>query len=141
MSIYSHILVGLDLTPESSIVIDKAIQLSQQYNAKLTVSHIIEPLVFAYGGDVPVNLADAQNSMGEQASKGLAKMIPKNHSHIEQIITIGDTASELRKLAEEKGADLIIVGSHGRHGLAMLFGSTASGVLKGAPCDVLAVRI
>ena len=38
-------------------------------------------------------------------------------------------------------ADLIVVGSHGRHGLALLLGSTASGVLHGAPCDVLAVRV
>ena len=35
----------------------------------------------------------------------------------------------------------IVVGSHGRHGLALLLGSTASGVLHGAKCDVLAVRI
>ena len=39
------------------------------------------------------------------------------------------------------GADLIVVGSHGRHGLALLLGSTANGVLHGATCDVLAVRV
>jgi len=38
-------------------------------------------------------------------------------------------------------ADLIVVGSHGRHGLSLLLGSTANAVLHGAPCDVLAVRI
>ena len=43
--------------------------------------------------------------------------------------------------AKEHGADLIVVGSHGRHGLALLLGSTANAVLHGAPCDVLAVRI
>ncbi|TNF89176.1 MAG: universal stress protein, partial [Gammaproteobacteria bacterium] len=40
-----------------------------------------------------------------------------------------------------KGADVIVVGSHGRHGLALLLGSTANGVLHGATCDVLAVRV
>jgi len=44
-------------------------------------------------------------------------------------------------VADEQGADLIIVGSHGRHGLALLLGSTANGVLHGAACDVLAVRV
>ena len=34
-----------------------------------------------------------------------------------------------------------MVGSHGRHGLALLLGSTANDVLHGAPCDVLAVRL
>ena len=44
-------------------------------------------------------------------------------------------------MAEELGTDLIVVGSHGRHGLALLMGSTANGVLHGANCDVLAVRV
>jgi len=49
--------------------------------------------------------------------------------------------TEIHTLANEIGADLIVVGSHGRHGLALLLGSTANGVLHGAPCDVLAVRV
>lgn len=44
-------------------------------------------------------------------------------------------------MAEDESTDLIIVGSHGRHGLALLLGSTASGVLHHSPCDVLAVRL
>ena len=39
------------------------------------------------------------------------------------------------------GVDLIVVGSHGRHGFALLLGSTSTGVLRGAQCDVLAVRV
>ena len=56
-------------------------------------------------------------------------------------ITLGSTGSEIRRVAEEQGVDLIVVGSHGRHGLALLLGSTANAVLHGAPCDVLAVRV
>ena len=48
---------------------------------------------------------------------------------------------EIIRMAEEESTDLIIVGSHGRHGLALLLGSTASGVLHHSPCDVLAVRL
>ena len=44
-------------------------------------------------------------------------------------------------MAKDIGADLIVVGSHGRYGLALLMGSTANGVLHGATCDVLAVRV
>ena len=43
--------------------------------------------------------------------------------------------------ATEQACDLIVVGSHGRHGLALLLGSTANDVLHGAPCDVLAVHL
>ncbi len=49
--------------------------------------------------------------------------------------------AEIHRVAEELGADLIVVGSHGRHGLALLLGSTANGVLHGATTDVLAVRV
>ena len=61
--------------------------------------------------------------------------------------TVGDLSGNMHKIREahktarEQGADLIIVGSHGRHGLALLLGSTANGVLHGASCDVLAVRV
>jgi universal stress protein A len=48
---------------------------------------------------------------------------------------------EIVRVAEEESADLIIVGSHGRHGLALLLGSTANNVLHHAPCDVMAVRL
>lgn len=142
MPTYSNVLAGLDLTPDSLIILKKAHAIAHQNNANLIVTHIIEPLAFAYGGDVPVNLAEAQDMMGEQASTRLANLVKETGINVqEEIIAIGDTASELRRLAEEKNVDLILVGSHGRHGLALLFGSTASGVLRGAPCDVLAIRI
>lgn len=142
MPTYSNVLVGLDLTPDSLIVLKKAHAIANQNNANLLVTHVIEPLAFAYGGDAPINLAEAQNMMEEQASIRLTSLVQETGVHVqEEVITIGDTASELRQLAEEKDVDLILVGSHGRHGLALLFGSTASGVLRGAPCDVLAIRI
>jgi universal stress protein A len=44
-------------------------------------------------------------------------------------------------MAEELDADLIVLGTHGRHGLGLMLGSTANAVLHGAPCDVLAVKV
>ncbi len=54
---------------------------------------------------------------------------------------MGQPATELHYLANQEGADLIIVGSHGRKGFALLLGSTSNSVLHGASCDVLAVRV
>ena len=51
------------------------------------------------------------------------------------------TKREIHRVAKEQDVDLIVVGSHGRHGLALLLGSTASAVLHGAPCDVLAIGV
>ena len=63
--------------------------------------------------------------------------IDDKHHHI----VLGKPEVEIHASAKELGADLIVVGSHGRYGLALLMGSTANGVLHGASCDVLAVRV
>jgi universal stress protein A len=63
--------------------------------------------------------------------------VPHEDRHIE----IGTTGRTILRLSAELKVDLIILGSHGRHGLAALLGSTARTVLNGADCDVLAVRI
>ncbi len=53
----------------------------------------------------------------------------------------GEPQQEITQLAAQEQIDLIVVGSHGRHGLAILMGSTAKGVLYHAKCDVLAIHL
>ena len=53
----------------------------------------------------------------------------------------GVPGQEIVRIAEQEHIDLIVVGSHGRHGLALLLGSTANSVLHHAGCDVMAVRL
>lgn len=53
----------------------------------------------------------------------------------------GRPESEIHRMAETEAMDLVVIGSHGRHGLGLLLGSTANGALHGANCDVLAVRV
>jgi universal stress protein A len=143
MSIYTHLLVGLDLSPEESLqVVRKAAELARLYNAKLSLLHVIEPVTFAYAGDIPMDLTETQLALEEQAEKRLASFTHQLDYEVSHSkVVIGQTAAELRETAASLGADLIIVGSHGRHGLALLLGSTASDVLHGAKCDVLAVRV
>lgn len=143
MSVYTHLLVGLDLSPEESLqVARKAVELAKLYNAKLSLLHVIEPVTFAYAGDIPMDLTETQLALEEQANNRLASFREQLGYNIsESKVVIGQTAAELRETASDLGADLIVVGSHGRHGLALLLGSTASDVLHGAKCDVLAIRV
>ena len=142
MATYQHILVGLDLSEECPTVLTKAKALADSTGATLTACHIVEPIAFAYGGDVPLDLSEAQQSLEEQAKLRLHSLLESNNVSVKQeIVLAGQAASELHHLAEELAADLIIVGSHGKHGFALLLGSTANGVLHGAKCDVLAVRV
>ena len=139
---YKHILVGLDLTSESEEVAKKALSMKHALSAKLSIVHVIEPLSVAYGGDIPMDISNIQEQIHETAEKQLGEFshyfdIEKSDQHL----VFGRPETEIHALASSIDADLIVVGSHGRHGLALLLGSTANGVLHGAPCDVLAVRV
>jgi universal stress protein A len=142
MSSYKHLLVGLDLSPESQQVVDRVKFLFSDSNIKISVCHILEPLAFTYGGDIPVDLSDVQVQLEDQAKTRLAELAGElNVSEENQYVLLGQPAREMHRLAQEESVDLIVVGSHGRHGLALIFGSTSNSVLHGASCDVLAVRI
>ena len=142
MSAYKKILLAVDLTEESKPVADRANELCRAFDAELHLVHVIEPLSMAYGGDVPMDLSSVQEQIQEQAKSHLAEFasqlgVPAH----QQYLIFGRPESEIQRVADEEGMDLIVVGSHGRHGLALLLGSTANGVLHGAMCDVLAVRV
>jgi len=139
---YQRIMLAVDLTEESNRVAQRALALANAWNAELLLVHVIEPLSLAYGGDIPMDLSSVQEQIHEQAKSHLAEFaatlnVPVDH----QFLIFGRPESEIQRAAEANGADVIVVGSHGRHGLALLLGSTANGVLHGATCDVLAVRV
>ena len=139
---YTHILVAVDLTEESRHVSKRACALRTACGAELSCAHVIEPLSLAYGGDIPMDLSTIQEQIQETAKAHLEEFaktldIAPGNQHL----VFGRPETEIHALANQIEADLIVVGSHGRHGLALLLGSTANGVLHGAPCDVLAVRV
>jgi universal stress protein A len=140
---YEHILVAVDLTEECDPVIRRARDLAKASGAKLSLVHIVEPMAMAFGGDVPMDLSQLQQQQYDQAKEKLEKLKLKYsdlNPHATHL-TYGQPRQEIHQLAKAQGCDLIVVGSHGRHGLALLLGSTANDVLHGAPCDVLAVRL
>jgi universal stress protein A len=142
MSDYTHLLLAIDLSEHSDQVAIKARRIADACNAKLSVIHVIEPISFSYGGDIPLDFTSIQEDIQAQAKTQLAKLgIEYGIGEDDQYIMLGRPENEIHGLAEEINANLIVVGSHGRHGLALIFGSTANGVLHGAGCDVLAVRV
>lgn len=142
MNEYTHILVAVDLTEDSRVLATKASVLQKAYSAKLSCVHVIEPLSLTYGSDVPLDLSTIQEQIQETAKIQLQEFAMELEINSEnQYLIFGRTETEIDSLANQILADLIVVGSHGRHGIALLLGSTANGVLRGAPCDVLAVRV
>ncbi|WP_447748025.1 universal stress protein [Pseudomonas nicosulfuronedens] len=140
---YQHILVAVDLTEECDPVMKRAVALAKANDAQLSAVHVVEPMAMAFGGDVPMDLSMLQQQQFDQAKERLHQFtltyaeITGSQCHL----VYGQPRQEIHRLADEQDCDLIVVGSHGRHGLALLLGSTANDVLHGAPCDVLAVRL
>jgi len=142
MKKYNRILVALDLTEDSAQVLDRALLIKQALNAELSILHVIEPLGYAYGGDIPMDLTQVQTRLEEQARKHLAEISQRHQLNPDLMqVLIGRAETEIHRIAKKGNYGLVIVGSHGRHGIQLLLGSTSNSVLHGAQCDVLAVRI
>jgi len=139
---YHHVLVAVDLTKDSHKVLERAVAIAERNNgAKISIMHTLEPLGFAYGGDIPMDLTSIQDQLDDHAKKRLAEIAETHISSEDQHVLVGMPDTEIHRFAQENDVDLIVVGSHGRHGFALLLGSTSTGVLHGAQCDVLAVRV
>ncbi|MDT8896405.1 universal stress protein [Halomonas sp. I1] len=138
---YRHILVAVDLTRDSHKVLERAMHIADRNHAKLSIMHTLEPLGFAYGGDIPMDLTSIQDQLDEHAKQRLAEIADDHVPRENQHVMVGMPDTEIHRFADDQKVDLIVVGSHGRHGFALLLGSTSTGVLHGAKCDVLAVRV
>ena len=145
MDHYRHILVALDLAAETDYIVEAAMR-AKSPDAKVSLIHVVEPLVLGYGPDASGSAAavtakieadSIANAKQRLADIGRDQDIAEENQHLLQ----GHPARAIHHVAQEEGVDLIVVGSHGRHGFGLLLGSTANGVLHGATCDVLAVRL
>jgi len=141
---YKHILLAVDFFDQQAIVIERAQDLAARYGAKLSLIHVVDTLPIGDPANdvlVPFEMDLSQEfiALGRQKLAELAAKlgVPEAQTWLEN----GSAKQEIVRIAEENAVDLIVVGSHGRHGLALLLGSTANGVLHHAHCDVLAVRL
>ena len=139
---YRKILVAIDGSDESAQVLSRAAGVLSGNEGELHLIHVIEPLALAYGADVPMDVTDLQTGLMEQAREMARRyaqryQIPDGNVHVE----LGSIEKTILDKADKLEADLIAVGSHPRSGLALLLGSTARGLVPGAHCDVLAVKV
>lgn len=142
---YDRILVAIDKTDEAAAVLEAARRVSA--GAALSIVTVLKPMTDFY-----VNLfslleddtvSDFETRAKDQALEWLAATAEEcGIEPAGKFVAIGNAGVEIRRLAEEVGADLIVLGKHGRQlaGRIML-GSTANNVLHHASCDVLAVHI
>ncbi len=143
MQKYQKILVGVELDPKAdALVLAKAQELKDQFNAKLYFIHCVEHLS-NYGAAYGVSAGiDIEEILVQEAQKSIQEIGQKFGVSANQLLVKVGTANHIIvDEAKAMGAQLIVIGSHGRHGVRLLLGSTANGVLHSAHCDVLAVRL
>lgn len=137
---YKKVLFATDFDKVGVSAAHKAKKIADENQAELILVHVVEPIpAYAYPGFA--GFAEVEVSIREQAEKELNTLadnlgIDDNHRFLE----FGSTKNEVLRVAQENNVDLIVTGSHGKHGLALLLGSTANAILHGAQCDVLIVR-
>lgn len=145
MQPYKHILLAADFSEHSEKVVQRAKALSVQNNARLSIVHVTENFPISTTGidgqDIPFDLGlnDELMQLSKQRLSNLGNEL--GVATEQQWLAVGSPNMEIVTVANENEVDLIVLGSHGRHGLALLLGSTANGVLHHAQCDVLAVRL
>lgn len=141
---YRHILVAADLmASDDDPIADRAAELALSSQALISLLHVIEPFYNYVSPYVVEALSQSQQQTLDSAKVKLSDLgyrlgIPEER----QIVTVGLVRPEILRVADELGADLILVGSHGRHGLSLfLHGSIATDLVSRANCDVLAVSV
>ncbi|MDH5485684.1 MAG: universal stress protein [Gammaproteobacteria bacterium] len=144
MSDYQNILVAVDFSETADHVIKRAQDIARRNNTGLTLLHVVEyvpPIDIAYEPVISSSWVIDEELLAKQAREKLDKICAEhgleNSTHI--VIT-GTPKYEIVQYAEENQCDLIILGSHGRHGIGLLLGSTANTVLHAMPCDILAIK-
>jgi universal stress protein A len=143
---YRNILVAVDSTDEAEQVLKAAREIADDQESMLSVVSVVSPITGFYVDLFLVLEDDARIGIESEALKrttawltDLAKHNGINASEVNVIV--GKPPVEIRRIAVELDADLIVLGTHGRHGLGLMLGSTANAVLHGAPCNVLAVKV
>ncbi len=144
MNNYQNILLAVDFSEFQHSVAYKAKSLATQFNAQLHIIHVLDNIPMPdtpYGTVIPLNKNSSYDLLEAEKEK-LLQISNKLNIALERCWMIwGEPQQEITQLAVKEGIDLIVVGSHGRHGLAVLMSSTAKGVLYHAKCDILAVHL
>ena len=139
-----HILVAVDLSPAAHVVAKKAHDIADLFGAELSIVYVLEYCPITCGGGEFIVPLDGETiaTLEQQAKLALRNLgaaigVSERHQYLE----VDSVKQAVINLAEKLKVDLLVIGSHGRHGAALLLGSAANAILHAAQCDVLAVRI
>lgn len=141
---FKHVLAPIDGSECSLNALQVAAQFARDQGARLTIGTVVDPAKAAAMsfGEATMTAAclDALDEEGRALLDAAEKQVAPILAADVQLLS-GPTVETIDDYARSSGADLIVIGSHGRTGLPRLFiGSVAEGVLRHASVPVLVVR-
>lgn len=144
---FKNILVAVDESQQAAAALDIAIELARAVGASLTIVHAIDPaLVASASADtmaantVEIELDELQNAGRELLEKAVARAKAAGLETM-SMLRDGAPAATILDTARRSNCDLIVIGTHGRHGVARMFvGSCAESVLRESTVPVLIKR-
>jgi universal stress protein A len=139
---YKKILALLDLSRDSEQVAIAGRDMAAHSNADMVILHVVDFVPVEPLGESLMPTAQVEDELISRAREKLNDLmqrlaLPRAVARVE----IGNTKAGILRVADEERADLIVLGSRERHGLAILVNFTEDTVLHAAHCDVLAVRL
>ncbi len=133
------ILFPTDFSSLSDAALEHATALALNIHAKLLIVHVTEPAAIYGAGEMYYGVPEPDDSALQAMLLDLKPSDPR--VSCEHRLTKGSPAAEIVRLAEEIGAEMIVMGTHGRTGLGhFLMGSVAEAVVRRAKCPVLTVK-
>ncbi len=138
MVVFEHVLVATDFSEASKPALDLAVALSRESSA-LHVVHVCELPVYLDVGP-PVDLVTPLVEAAEARLGDLVTSLRSLQPRVHAIVKLGAPWEQILAAADEVGADLIVVGTHGRRGFAhAMLGSVAERVVRASRVPVLTV--
>lgn len=142
MARYQKVLVLLDLSENSETVFLAARDIAAYSNAAIVALHVVDYMPTEPMGETLMPSLPIEQDLAERSRKRIDEFVARlGLADARTRVEIGNTKSEILRVAGEERADLIVLGSRERHGLAILVNFTEDTVLHAAHCDVLAVRL
>ena len=134
MALYKHVLLAVDFSDHCNDVAKTAQQLAEQNQAQLSIVHVVDnlPMNSDPFGPIQFDVEFTQELLDGAKTRLKHFAADLNVPEERQWLEMGSSKLEIVRVAEENQVDLIVIGSHGRHGLGLLLGSTANGVLHHA---------
>jgi nucleotide-binding universal stress UspA family protein len=146
MKLFQKILVPVDFSPHAFAALRLAAELAKIHESVLCLLHVDDLIVYTLPEGMPlydaVTLASLRQKLNNSLGRAKEEALALGVRQIETKLAEGTPYREIVRVAEEWGAQLIVMGTHGRSGFAhLLLGSVAERVVRKAPCAVMSVPL